>query len=47
MPTNLIEHFATLEYPRIERNKFHALTDIIVLTFCAVASGAEGWEAIE
>ena len=47
MTANLIEHFASLEDPRIDRNKFHALSDIIVLTVCAVASGAEGWEAIE
>ena len=47
MTTSLIEHFASLEDPRIDRNKFHALSDIIVLTVCAVASGAEGWEAIE
>ena len=47
MTTNLIDHFASLEDPRIDRNKFHALMDIIVLTACAVASGADGWEAIE
>jgi len=44
---DLIEHFSSLPDHRIERNKCHALTDIIVLTICAVASGAEGWEAIE
>ena len=47
MTANLIEHFASLEDPRIDRNKSHALIDIIVLTVCAVASGADGWEAIE
>ena len=47
MTANLIEHFALLEDPRIDRNKSHALIDIIVLTVCAVASGADGWEAIE
>jgi predicted transposase YbfD/YdcC len=36
-----------LEDPRIERHKRHKLIDIIVLTICAVISGAEGWEAIE
>jgi predicted transposase YbfD/YdcC len=40
-------HFAPLEDPRIERNKLHALSDIILLTVCAVVSGADGWEAIE
>ncbi len=47
MTTTLIEHFASLEDPRIDYNKFHALIDIIVLTVCAVFGGAEGWEAIE
>ena len=47
MTTSLIEHFTPLEDPRIDRNKSHALIDIIVLTVCAVASGADGWEAIE
>ena len=47
MSANLFVHFAPLEDPRIERNKLHALTDVIFLTVCAVLSGADGWEAIE
>jgi len=47
MSASLLEHFASLQDPRIERNKRHQLLDIIVLSICAVASGAEGWEAIE
>ncbi len=35
------------EDPRIERNKRHALADLVLLTICAVVSGADGWEAIE
>jgi len=31
----------------MDRNKCHALIDIIVLAVCAVDSGADGWEAIE
>ncbi|MDD5033251.1 MAG: ISAs1 family transposase, partial [Methylococcaceae bacterium] len=46
MAASFIDHFATLKDPRIERNKRHALIDILVLTVCAVASGADGWEAI-
>lgn len=46
MATCLIAHFPSLEDPRIERNKRHQLPDIIVLTAAAVASGADGWEAI-
>jgi predicted transposase YbfD/YdcC len=45
--TSVIEHFSSLKDPRIERNKRHALIDIIVLTVCAVVSGADGWEEIE
>lgn len=47
MALSLQEAFASLEDPRIERHKRHKLIDIIVLTICAVISGAEGWEAIE
>jgi predicted transposase YbfD/YdcC len=31
----------------VERHKRHKLLDIIILSICAVISGAEGWEAIE
>ena len=47
MTASIIEHFSTLKDPRIERHKQHDLIDIIVLTLSAVASGADGWEAIE
>jgi predicted transposase YbfD/YdcC len=44
---SLEDAFSSLEDPRVERHKRHKLIDIIVLTICAVISGAEGWEAIE
>jgi predicted transposase YbfD/YdcC len=44
---SLQEAFSSLEDPRIERHKRHKLLDIVILTICAVISGAEGWEAIE
>lgn len=47
MLLSLQEAFSSLEDPRVERHKRHKLIDIIVLTICAVISGAEGWEAIE
>jgi len=47
MPASLLDDFATLEDPRVERNQRHALLDILLLTVCAVVSGAEGWEVIE
>jgi predicted transposase YbfD/YdcC len=46
MGASIIEHFAKLKDPRIERHKKHRLEDIIVSSICAVLSGAEGWEGI-
>ena len=46
MGDGLLEHFSVLKDPRIERNKLHQLEDILVLTVCAVAAGADGWEGI-
>ncbi len=43
---SLVEHFATLEDPRIERKKLHGLVDLMVLSVCAIVSGAEGWQGI-
>lgn len=47
MSASILEHFTSLEDPRIERRKRHALVDLVLLTICAVVSGANGWEAIE
>ena len=44
---SIVDHFSILEDPRIERNKRHSLIDIMVLTVCAVISGADTWEDIE
>lgn len=40
-------HFSILKDPRVERHKQHALLDIVVIAFCAVLCGAEGWEDME
>ena len=47
MNCSIVEHFSTLNDPRIERKKLHQLMDIIVLSICATLSGAQGWEDIE
>lgn len=47
MSANFIQHFATIEDPRIDRCKRHELMDILFLSVCAVLSNAEGWEDIE
>jgi predicted transposase YbfD/YdcC len=43
---SIVGHFRDLKDPRINRTKRHLLLDIIVLSICAVISGAEGWEDI-
>ncbi|NEV65161.1 ISAs1 family transposase, partial [Thiorhodococcus minor] len=47
MSVSLIEHFAPLHDPRVERNKLYPLMEILLLVVCATLSGAEGWEAME
>ena len=41
------QYFATVEEPRIERTKEHALLDIIIIAICAVICGADGWVDVE
>lgn len=47
LESTLIQHFACLSDPRIERTKQHLLIDIIAIAILAVISGADGWVAIE
>ena len=42
-----LQHFEVITDPRIERCKRYELLDILLLSICAVISGAEGWEDIE
>jgi predicted transposase YbfD/YdcC len=42
----LIEHFAHLDDPRVERTRLHQLLDIVVIAICAVIAGAESWDDI-
>lgn len=44
---SIVEHFAELSDPRIERTKLHSLSDILVIAVSAVICGAEGWTDIE
>jgi predicted transposase YbfD/YdcC len=46
-PPDLFEHFRSVEDPRVERTKDHALLDIIVIAVCAVICGADDWVDIE
>lgn len=44
---SLVEHFADIKDPRVERTKKHQLRDILVIAILAVIAGAQGWEDIE
>ena len=44
---SIIDCFATLEDPRIERSKRHKLLDIITIAICAIICGADSWVHIE
>lgn len=39
---SLIEYFADLEDPRVERTKKHQLTDILVIAILAIIAAAQG-----
>ena len=46
-PLPLTSVFDDLPDPRRDtRNKLHRLTDVLVITTCALIGGAESWEAI-
>lgn len=44
---SIVEFFAQLPDPRVERTRRHNLIDIIVIAICGVISGAEPWTEIE
>lgn len=43
----LLQTFAAMPDPRIDRQKKHQLLDIIVIAICAVLSGADAWTDVE
>jgi hypothetical protein len=45
-PRSLIEHFSSVEDPRIDRTKKHQLIDIIMMTIIGSLCGANDWEDI-
>jgi len=46
-PCGLLRRFDEVEDPRVERTKLHRLSDILVITLCAVICGADNWTEIE
>lgn len=45
--STIVEHFATLTDPRVERTKEHQLLAILTIALCAIISGADEWVAME
>ncbi len=45
--STIIDHFATLPDPRVDRTKEHQLLDILTIALCAIISGADEWVAME
>ena len=48
MPTiSIIDAFADLPDPRLDRTRLHSLSDVIVLTLCGVLCGVDNWVDLE
>ena len=45
--SGLLEHFASLEDPRVDRTKRYPLEEILLLVICAALSGCNGWTSIK
>src|SRR6478672_6839041 len=44
---SIVEHFRTLEAPRIARTKQYNLLDILVIALCTLLTGGEGFQDME
>ena len=44
---SIVEHFASMSDPRMDRTKQHLLQDIITIAICAVICGADNWVEVE
>ena len=45
--TTILDHFADLDDPRVERTRRHKLVDIIAIAICATICGADSWDRQE
>lgn len=43
----LLDYFADLEDPRVDRTKEHPLINVVFIAICAVIGGGEGWSDME
>ncbi len=46
MNKKLLDYFADVTDPRVERTKLHKLEDILAIAICATICGADGWTEI-
>jgi len=46
MSRKLLDYFADVTDPRVERTKLHKLEDILAIAICATICGADGWTEI-
>jgi predicted transposase YbfD/YdcC len=46
-PATIVTHFQSLEDPRTDHTKRHALLDIVTIALCGVICGADNWVEIE
>ena len=44
---SILDHFADLDDPRVERTRRHKLVDIIAIAICATICGADSWVHME
>ena len=43
----ILDHFADLDDPRVERTRQHNLVDIVAIAICATSCGADSWVHLE
>ena len=44
---SILDHFADLDDPRVERTRRHKLVDIIAIAICATICGADSWVHVD
>ena len=44
---SIVEHFQTLEDPRVERTQKHLLLDLLIIAVCTLLTGGEGFQDME
>lgn len=47
LTSQILSIFSEIEDPRVERNRVHLLTDIVIIAILSVIAGAKAWEDME